>query len=415
MYIYFVKDAFVAQFALSTLGGRYASFRRRAFGKMSSELWFTAFVLYAVYCFLDPGNANVPNMGVWLLGLKAHLYYSIFGMAVATYYCANPTYIYRDFRIMMMIGFVVFALCIIQYSLPPSHILNKYVSDTAAITEFQDFGTVRVTGTFSYITGMTVFGFVTSLMAVALYFGFPQARRGRWIALCYISLGVPVLIMTGSRWGIYALGLFGTMSGFLLTRKRRLSFVGLLVVLTIGLSAVSGYFQDATDAFMNRVNTAGDSLGSRAGATFLGFMNYIFDAGLFGFGVGSLHPAAATLVPGGETFWWLNPLDWNEFEDEFSRILVELGIVGFLLYMTFRISLMVRLLKMALICGETWRPVAVVSASVIASSLTISFVYNVNENLWVWYFVGVSYAVAALSEVQVPALRRGLHHRQQTA
>jgi hypothetical protein len=183
-----------------------------------------------------------------------------------------------------------------------------------------------------------------------------------------------------------------------------MNLVALLVVLTIGLSAVSGYFQDATDAFMNRVNTADDTLGSRAGSQFIGFINYISDAGLFGYGVGALHPAAANLVPEGNSFWWISPLDWTSFEDEFSRTLVELGVVGFALYITFRISLIVKSLKLVSSCAETWKPAAGVSATVIAASLTNTFIYNVNANLWVWYFVGVLYAVAAQSVVRARAL-----------
>src|SRR5262249_20084043 len=103
------------------------------------------------------------------------------------------------------------------------------------------------------------------------------------------------------------------------------------------------------------------------------------------------------LVPAGETFWWISPIEWTDFEDEFSRILVELGIIGFGLYMIYRISLMIRSFQIAAVSAEEFRPAAVLSALMIASSLTTSFVYNVNENLWMWYFVGVLYAVATAS------------------
>ena len=192
-------------------------------------------------------------------------------------------------------------------------------------------------------------------------------------------------------------GAFGLLSAVLLTRKRRSNLVALLVILTIGVSAAASYFQDATDAFVSRATGSGDTGGGRVGTTFLGFTGFVLEAGMFGFGVGALHPAAANLVPEGETYWWISPIEWMEFEDEFSRILVELGIIGFGLYMIYRISLMIRSFQIAAGFEDEFRPAAVLSALMIASSLTTSFVYNVNENLWTWYFVGVLYAVATAS------------------
>ena len=58
------------------------------------------------------------------------------------------------------ISIVPAALGVIQFDLPVTHILNKYVGETSWSTVVTDLGRVRATGTFSFITGMSAMAVV---------------------------------------------------------------------------------------------------------------------------------------------------------------------------------------------------------------------------------------------------------------
>ena len=92
-------------------------------------------------------------------------------------------------RWIAVMSIVPAALGVIQFDLPVTHILNKYVGETSWSTVVTDLGRVRATGTFSFITGM-------SAMAVVCV----------WSGLC-------LRILNAKKYD-RALGLFALFTGF---------------------------------------------------------------------------------------------------------------------------------------------------------------------------------------------------------
>ena len=99
--------------------------------------------------------------------------------------------------------------------------------------------------------------------------------------------------------------------------------------------------KDVFDAFLNRAQNS-DSLSDRISDSFMGGFSYLKDVGIFGFGVGAAQNGAAALInllslPKGAQ---LPP-----YETETARIMLELGIFGFLIWYGLRIIIIIALFK----------------------------------------------------------------------
>jgi hypothetical protein len=194
-------------------------------------------------------------------------------------------------------------------------------------------GHPRITGTFSYIAGMSRFMFFNTLLGFGVLVGGLMTKR-RWIAwlgAIFLGLCLVVLPMPGSRSPIYFSALIiAGISALLLLRRGGGSTVILAFLLALG---TAGGIASQTDVgtgwltLQERVETTSDEE-ERVENALMAPIWGIQRAGLIGYGVGSLHQAAPRLVPGASSASSWVPTGY--VENTIMRIIYELGAIGWL-------------------------------------------------------------------------------------
>ena len=231
-------------------------------------------------------------------------------------------------RLFLVVVVIETVLGLAQFASPATSFLNKYVRDTSeigGIAMLNAINRVRITGTFSYIGGMTslftLFGFVI--------WGFRLTRQAPvWIGLLLLCCGV-VAPMTGSR-GLSALLLILIGCGFLATLGETRGTVGL--ALLVGLLLLAGQYTD-----LSLVNEAYSGLNQRVVAhgqdgetrsRIFGQIEEIIafrgDYPLFGTGLGGTYQGAKALF--GESMYLKA---YGFYEEEPERVILEGGFVLF--------------------------------------------------------------------------------------
>lgn len=296
------------------------------------------FVLYASWVVLEAGNFNLPNILVGIWGVKSHLLYAALILLVP------PAF--RDLKQAFVIlekyyPWIVIPVCtlaFVQLNMPVDSFLNQQVrGGLAGVSFFGSSNLVRVTGTFSYITGMASFVQVITLLGMGL---FCSGARSRYFIIG-LGFALSVLPATGSRSVIVitAIAVVILVVTAYWARIARTRMVLKILLITVILLFISFKFQsDTWEALEQRaVHASYDQ--NRAGSAFTNAFDYLDVAGLFGFGSGSTNLAAPALVKDMFPFSWL-PTDVF-FEEESGRIVLELGVLGALCSFAMRVSMLV--------------------------------------------------------------------------
>lgn len=348
--------------------------------------WLSAYVVIAALQALNP---SMPSLMLGVLGLKAHVLYAGLLLLVPAAF-RDTEELARAFRYLLIPVTLVLAFGAVQFYLPPDHPLNRYVRGTAyEIATFGIISKVRITSTFSYVSGMTAFIFFALCLNVAFL------ARGRWsigrnkLAYACILAAIVVTPMTGARWIYYMvtlclpLFLYGMLrAGMLQTRFA----VRMIVLSALATGAISLWSIEAVESLEYRRHTATDT-GERIRGLVTNPIRFGAEAGLLGFGAGSTHQAAPALVPEAGFYTWL-PL--TDFEDEPGRIMLELGIVGFFVAFGLRIYLCL-LAWRALLAGESSTEKAFAAAAFVffVAHLISPIVFNVTGGALYWLFAGI--------------------------
>lgn len=267
--------------------------------------------------------------------LQLTFFHGLFGVMVhggfwlgIFYYLANR-HLFEPrklINLMLIVAAGEVVLGFIQYGLPMDHVLNRYAREGQSIAVV--INRVRITGTFSYLSGYTAFLIFYPLLVWALI----RLRYPQWFVVTALLLGVSVGFMTGSRSAaVIIIVLGGAMLlqeyplGSLFSVAGRLAIPALIavaVITVVNQEAVFGTVTKAYENFMLRVEHNQES-GEQTTRLF-GDLWFVQNAQLryplFGVGVGSTYQGA-TILFGTSTY----VLEVGYLESEFSRILVEGG------------------------------------------------------------------------------------------
>jgi hypothetical protein len=273
-------------------------------------------------------------VGIW--GLKAHLLYaSLILLLPLAFYSLDEL-----FRLLVKIyPWVVVPVCALafaQLASPADSFINLGLKGGAEGTAlFGEANLVRVTGTFSYISGMSSFIQVTVLLGMALFLGGARSR----LFLAGLGFALAALPATGSRAVIVVIAaatatmLFAALASRLVGPRM---VVRIVVVMAV-LGTLSFQLQDAAWVALQQRAQSSLSDESRIFTAFTNAFDFFDVAGPFGFGSGSVNLGSPTLVKDLVPFSWL-PVG-NRFEEESGRIVLELGILGWLFSQTMRVTL----------------------------------------------------------------------------
>lgn len=286
--------------------------------------------------------------------LQLTFFHGLFGMLVhggfwlgVFYYFANRSLFHPSMLMkwFLAIALVEMILAFTQYALPASHFLNKYARDIGEIAVVGD--KVRITGTFSYLSGFTAYTIFYGLLVWAII----RLKYPDWLVGLSITMGLAASFMTGSRSGLVIYLLF-VLTAVLREYpiKRLFSVLGRLIFPVLIFTAAVLLYKKiplakevgkAYDNFMQRVesNRRSGEETSRLYTDLYYLQNARYQHPVFGVGLGSTYQGANILFGISRYVQ-----EFGYVESEFSRVLLEGGwiivilkiIMGFL--MAFQLS-----------------------------------------------------------------------------
>lgn len=303
------------------------------------------FGLYATWVFLAAGNLNLPSVLVSVWGLKAHLLYASLILLLPLAFNDLDALFRWLVKAYPWLVAPVCAVALVQLASPPDSFINQSLKgEMEGTAYFGEEGLVRVTGTFSYISGMGAFVQASTLLGMGLFLGGARSR----VFLIGLGFALATLPATGSR---AVLVVAATSAVIMLASAIASRLIGMrmavrVVVVLTALVAISLQTQD--DAWVALQQRAEQSRYDE-GRIFTAFTNafdFLDVAGPFGFGTGSANLGSPALVKDREPFSWL-PVG-NRFEEESGRIVLELGMIGWLLSLAMRVAFFLWAVKLAL-------------------------------------------------------------------
>jgi hypothetical protein len=397
--IYFAKDVFFL--------GAYAGFlRERAAGKVHYHppampvLYFTL-GMSAVLGVLDIFNPNLPNLLVGILGFKAYfLYVPLLFVVPAAF--ESDAELYRFLRLYVLIAIPVGVLAVTQFFSPTTSVINAYAwsnSEYAYVATFGSSAYVRVTGTFSFISGYASYLLATAILILTVLGASAWHFRGNLLIFTALGMTLLGMLMSGSRGPVAMLALISPLYWWLaVAREGQAGAVFGRAVLGLGLVAAGvAYFGgDALDAFVGRAS-AGTDLSSRFSSPLSAPFQLMSEAGPLGLGIGATHQTAAAVSPAGVVpYSWLHGL---AVEVETGRIMVEIGAVGFLSVYFVRLLLVGIALTQALRLRTRFhRALATASFLFLLIQVLGGVVFDVTAGVYYWFFAGLTFAAIRLDQ-----------------
>lgn len=293
--------------------------------------------VFAGWVVLQSANPRLPRLSVGLLGLRSHLFYVSLTIMVpvALTTVRDPMRLVRGFVIGVAVPILL--LGIYQYFQEPTAWINRYVAGEAQVTDIA--GHARITGTFSYITGMSTFLILSLCSGIGLLFaGVRMSRQSLvWFGALFLALTVTVAPMNGSRSVLFFTAIPVPVVLYEMTRqygRRAMGFVGIAAAVALTLAAMQTDLVVAWETFLQRVEGATDTEG-RAVGLIVQPLTRLGEIGLFGYGAGSTHQAAPVLVGAPNSTW----LPTGSGEGSIVRLLIELGGLGLVIVLGLKLYL----------------------------------------------------------------------------
>lgn len=238
----------------------------------------------------------------------------------------NPA---KFINIILIVCTLEMVLAFIQYQLPQDHFLNKYAREIdAGVAMVED--RVRVSGTFSYLSGFTAFMVFYPFLIWAMF----KLKYSSWFTAVAIIFGCFAVFMTGSRscfvlfFAFLAVILYQNFTFKTFTRYLIKLFIPLMIgVAIISITNPKAFFNQIDSAFGNffkrveRTQESGEQAQRLVWDVQL-FQKKTFKHPVMGIGLGATYQGA-TITFG------TSPLvsDFGYVESEPVKILLEGGII----------------------------------------------------------------------------------------
>lgn len=362
--------------------------------------------LIVVCCVLISFSSLNPNIGspiLALYGLKVYLAYVPLALMVP--------YLFKSREQMTnnLFWYAILAtpICLLgaaQFAAPGYSALNVYATGDEGATMGWADARVRITGTFSYLSGHTTFVIVFFALHLALLMN--KLPKWKWVML---MANLPLLaanaLMGGSRASVVALALIG--AGFMAISAFQRVGTGSSAIIVVGgalvlaMAIVSHFFGEAKEQFTMRVRSGTDTFYERVvGMQVRSLSHGLTEGGLFGLGIGMTHPAVERLrnVLGVPRPRHMAPT----FDSEVGQVMVEIGLMGWAAWYVMRLVMLVHSFGSFFSCQPgPLRSLIFASALMQGFHLLLSVVLNHTANFFVFAFYGL-----ALIPTLYPAVTR---------
>lgn len=340
-------------------------------------------------------NPALPNMLVGILGFKAYfLYVPLLWVVPAAFRTDRELagFLKRYIWVAIPIGL----LAVAQFRSPTDSALNVYArGNTTEITTFGSSTQVRVTGTFSYITGYTSYVLTMAILILAVLAATRWRLRHNWLIYSALILTMLGMFMTGSRGPVFMLALLLPLYAWLGFASdagasglgRFLFGAGVVAMLTNYVGA------DAVQAFYGRASGASD-MASRLSAPLLQPLEALERGGILGYGIGATHQMAAAVAKSAIPYGWL---EGSMVEGEPGQIMLELGPIGFIAIYFLRLFLVFYAAALVLKVRTTFhRAMATSCVLFFLAHLPGGVVFNITADVYYWFFVGLLFTITHL-------------------
>lgn len=436
--VYFYKDGLM----IAVMLGYYMQRRKAAFViKRQLTLLFEVMAVFVIFALGVVANSRSPHILISLFGVKAYCLYMPLVFLVPRMFPTKEKLV-GFLRWYLVIALMVAALGAWQF-LDGSRDspLNRYAfSDSAAeggpqaTALFADASGnyfVRITSTFSFVSGLTVYlPVVFALLLGLTSLGSSENLPFKVRLIYYLAMAavVATAFMTGSRAVIINLAVVGVAFFAFVSvknafrRLRQFIVIGVLVFLTVTIvapEAVGGLYERAFggESQMEEGSARIDEVFS------LPFVEAEY-AGAFGYGIGATQNSVPALMSR------LNLTNTGErisipLESEPGRVMVELGVVGFLLFTLMRIVILLTVLRACLVIHDSeLKALAVAGFAGILFPLVVGgAVINHTQNVYQWFMIGMVFALlnsdqlsrakvgAVESAIRLPLANRPIYSR----
>ncbi|BAY60601.1 hypothetical protein NIES22_06600 [Calothrix brevissima NIES-22] len=396
--IYFIKDL--------VLIGAYIKYFFIE-GKRIKKHYINIFIyLLAVWCFVQAFNPALGSYIVGLFGLKTYLLYIPIFWLVSDLF-NSKTGLYKFIRNYLLLVIPVCLLAVVQFFSPPSSPLNVYAAGTDIVATFGvgKEQIVRVTGTFSYITGFGTY-LSASLSLLVPMLTLRQSRIWYCLTIIELLLVLGTSFMTGSRAVVLyeALFLISYFLIFSLTHLNQATSIIKKFILPTIIAAVviPTYFAKSIDLLAERTTSNSAEGIGRIWAPFVeaaSGINYIIQSKqIDSYGTGATHQATLFLrklldLPQGEP---IPPL-----EVEPPRVAVEIGVIGFISWYLIRISLIISLfIKLRKLRDPFLFQLALSAFLFHALQIAIPVIFNNYMGIYYWFFAGFIFLLPDLEKCE---------------
>jgi O-antigen ligase len=209
------------------------------------------------------------------------------------------------------------------------------------------------------------------------------------------------MFMTGSRGPVFS-GVI-VFAGFLifnqLARAREVRKALTMLLLTGVVCGVASvyWFNDALDAFWQRVTTS-DSASERMTSSFVEPLLFLSDPEVLGYGAGATHPGGAGLRA---RFGLTEPsVAPPEAENETVRVMLELGVFGFLVWYALKLYLILALWRTRVRTRNPFLKNLALAAFLVHSILfTGATVLNHTAHVYFWFMAGFIFLLPRLDSI----------------
>ena len=413
--VYFYKDVLMA----ATLIG-YLRKRRKTPFVIKRRLRVVLIMVgaFLLCCVVSLGMPAGPHPLIGLLGLKAYcLYIPLAFITVRAFPDKERLIGFLKWYVLIILPVAIIG--IMQFlDRGQESTLNRYAvgeESAARIVDIAKFSTasgsyfVRITGTFSYVTGLTIYlpiMFAMLLALTSLYSRRGGLSRGLKI-LYYSALGASVVacFMTGSRGGVLSMVMIAlvfylfTSGRQAIRRIQQITIVGVIVFV-----AFTSFFPQAYDAFYNRTFGTADRVNEgweRMAASLSLPINEASYAGLFGYGIGLTQNGVPALMKRLDLADQGTPIPIG-YEGESGRVTLELGVIGFVLHTLLRLVLLITVCRLAFaIRDRESKILAFAATAALVMPLVVGgAVANHTQNVYQWFLVGIVFALYNAERLQ---------------
>ncbi len=396
--VYFAKDLLF----LGAYAGWFAARGRRP--PTPLKALEAPLVLAALYGVAQMFNPQLPTPLVGIFGFKAYFWYVPLLFLLPDVFTDDRA-LARFLKRYVLTAIPVGLLAVAQFFSPASSPLNTYAraaEDVGYVSTFGSSAFVRVTATFSYITGYSSYLFAVTILLLGILATIQW--RFRRNLLFYVALGMTALgiLLTGSRGPLVLLAAAFPFYWWLAVARERgagATFSRLILAVGVVVMLISYTASDAVDAYLGRAAGGGAEVAGRLILPFEEPFLTLPRSGLFGFGIGATHQTAAAVVKDRIPYSWLNGL---EVEGEPGRIMLELGLPGFLLFYFLRVYLAFVALQQARRLRTIFhRSLATASFLFFLAQLPGSIVFDVTTDVYHWFFAGLLVTAVTLDRAAI--------------